>query len=348
MNSTNSPSLSSSSNAVINPNLTMKPKKRSSSFRLTFSVRKFDKEERNLSSKEEKEREVKEEQDNDRKLSEKRDEKLVSSSGALESKDTDPDEWNINYEFGFHRVLDQDSTGVLPHFASKLDNTPSLLNGQEVLLSLQMIYLGKTSAKLVQAKYSDLGSGVLELAQEHGKIQVPRPNNSDGRRLANNYSGWALGKIEEVGQFMEGKLSGAKLGDRVIPMCSLSTLPTKIDSIDGVNDGFVSVRGHGIVFSNASFITVPSDIDSEFALLAVDIASSLSQVPLPLNKTKQTKTKTTYFFTNALAVTPKKKRNFKKIYGVHQPELNLFSLLFFRLFNILYLRWSGVVKARSI
>jgi hypothetical protein len=174
-------------------------------------------------------------------------------------------------QYGFHRVLEEPA-GTLPQMAKRLDNTPTLMNSHEVLLSLHTLCVERTLMQYIKKKYSDITSGIMDIVPEHGKMHDPTLN------LSASEGGFLLGTVQEIGDALYRKLD-LKEGDRVIPICSLSSIPLRIISIGNViGEQIIHVKGHAVIFSNSSFITVPQDVESEIALLAIEVASALSQV----------------------------------------------------------------------
>ncbi|KAL6057002.1 Myotubularin-like phosphatase domain [Balamuthia mandrillaris] len=171
--------------------------------------------------------------------------------------------------YGFHRVLEE-PPGTLPHAAKCLDNTPSLMNEYEILLQLDMLCLARNSMKQIYDNHTDLTSGIMEIVPERGKMHNP----------ATNSGGLLLGTVKQIGEEVRQKLQPLSVGQRVIPTCSLSTVPIRVSAVgDGYGDQLVHVKGDAIVFGRYSFVPVPDGLDSEVALLAVDVGRCLAAVP---------------------------------------------------------------------
>jgi serine/threonine protein kinase len=208
-----------------------------------------------------------------RKGKEKVDSNNSDENDASEAEDnpSSSSKEELFLQYGFHRVLDE-PLGTLPQVAKRLDNTPSLMNSHEVLLSLSTICIESGLMQHIKRKYSDITSGIMDIVPEHGKMHDPALN------LSGSEGGFILGTVQEIGDSLYRKLD-MKEGDRVIPICSLSSIPLRIISIgNSIGDRIINVKGHAVVFGNSSFISVPQDIESEVALLAVETAAALSQV----------------------------------------------------------------------
>lgn len=151
---------------------------RSSSFRLLKNLQK----DKKVDDKD-RERELKEEQDDE--------------SRRLANEDVS--EEAIIAEYGFHRVLDgnegevysrqptrrlawlsfnigclQEKT-ILPHYAKRLDNNPTLQNQCEILISVQLLFLPERNLVVSLKKQGgdDLSKGIIKSLAEAGKIYAP-------------------------------------------------------------------------------------------------------------------------------------------------------------------------------
>lgn len=155
--------------------------------------------------------------------------------------------------------------------AGCLDNSPSLLNGWEVLLSVDLLCIERSSMQHMHRNEADLTSCVMEIVPERGKMHNP----------ATNTGGMLLGRVTQIGGFMKEELlaAGIKEGSAVIPSCSLCSIPLRVAGVgDTAGDQLLHVEGVAIVFAAHPLIPVPSDLSPEMALLGADISAALRQV----------------------------------------------------------------------
>lgn len=179
-------------------------------------------------------------------------------------------EWGCPY--GCHRVIEPE--GVLPQAAWKIDNTPEIRRN-EILIDVETLNIDAASFKQLlsecdpnaddAAKEAQVASRIMEIVNQRGKMHNPVTGSG----------GMLLGRIKEFGPEVEGK-GGAKIGDRICTLVSLSLTPLKLSRIKKVylDKDQVDVEGTAVLFETGVFAVLPDDMDEKLALAVLDVAGA--------------------------------------------------------------------------
>jgi L-erythro-3,5-diaminohexanoate dehydrogenase len=168
-------------------------------------------------------------------------------------------------EYGFHRVLEP--AGVIPQAAWKVDSSPFLLKGTEILLDVSILNLDSTGMVQLQQSGGDVSSQVLDIVRERGKMHNPVTNSG----------GVLVGTVREIGPAV-GFGFTPRVRDTVIPLVSTSTLPLHLESVTGIVGDQMSVKGTAVLFDGMAYVLAPTDIELEVALSILDVSSIVPQV----------------------------------------------------------------------
>jgi L-erythro-3,5-diaminohexanoate dehydrogenase len=175
--------------------------------------------------------------------------------------------------YGNHRVITP--VNSLPQSANALINDDKILNDNEILINVDFLMLDSTSMKQIRESCKNNEKKMIKMINEivakRGKMHNPVTNSG----------GVMLGSIKEIGKkFVEKKLENAniKIGDKIIPVASLSALPLKIKKIIKIDGDRVYIEGTAVAFSCMSIFKIPKDISDELALALVDISSLVPQI----------------------------------------------------------------------
>lgn len=166
-------------------------------------------------------------------------------------------------EYGFHRVIEP--KGVVPQSAYKLDNTPRLRTEYEMLVTVDALNLDSTSMRQLREQ-GNIEQRILEIVTERGKMHNPITNSG----------GVLLGNVKEVGKAREK----VAIGEKIISLSSLSTIPLNLRQINEIKGDFVYVQGDAILFQSIPYAKVPEEYEQKphVALSALDISSIVPQV----------------------------------------------------------------------
>ncbi len=176
--------------------------------------------------------------------------------------------------YGTHRVISP--VGALPQGAGKLDNSPELKSDYEMLLDVDALMLDATSMRQIRETCSgDLESmkkRICDIVLERGKMHNP----------ATHSGGVLLGCVREIGSqffsFHPKTASDSLLGQSVIPVASLSTLPLQINKVKEISGDFISIEAQAIVFACMQICLIPTGFTPKLTLSCVDISSLVPQV----------------------------------------------------------------------
>ena len=176
--------------------------------------------------------------------------------------------------YGAHRVLKP--TFALPQGALKLNNSPQLSHQHELILDVDFLMLDATSMKnIMESSANDperAASRIKSIIVSRGKMHNPVTNSG----------GVLVGRIKKIGsKFFDihrPLRGGSQLGDVIVPVASLSTLPLHITRIKEIKGDRVAVEGTAVMFSCMRICPVPENLGPELALACVDISSLAPQV----------------------------------------------------------------------
>jgi L-erythro-3,5-diaminohexanoate dehydrogenase len=192
---------------------------------------------------------------------------LLMTGGVQMTKEY---KWGCPY--GCHRVIEPQ--GVLPQAAWKIDNSPEIRRN-EILIDVETLNVDAASFKQMVSqcdpdaddakKEEQVASRIMEIVGERGKMHNPVTGSG----------GMLLGRIREFGPEVEGK-DGAKSGDRICTLVSLSLTPLNITRIKKVHldKDQVDVEGTAALFETGVFSVLPDDMEDKLALAVLDVAGA--------------------------------------------------------------------------
>lgn len=177
--------------------------------------------------------------------------------------------------YGTHRVLSP--RGVLPQAAWRLDNSPEIYDN-EILVDVKTLNIDAASFKEIlsgqtqdfdEKTQEEYVAGVIQdIVQRRGKMHNPTTGSG----------GMLLGTIREFGPKVEGR-EGARVGDLICTLVSLSLTPLKIDKVKKVylDKDQVDIEGTAVIFETGSFAVIPPDLGQKLALAVLDVAGAAPQ-----------------------------------------------------------------------
>lgn len=169
--------------------------------------------------------------------------------------------------YGTHRVISP--VGVLPQASEKLDNTMVCFEN-EILIDVSVLNIDSASfTQIKNACHKDkklMAEMILSIVEERGKMQNPVTGSG----------GMFLGRVKEIGKKLNIDLN---IGDEIASLVSLSLTPLKIHKIKNIDleKDQVEIDGEAILFESGIFAIIPSDIPSNIALSALDVAGAPAQ-----------------------------------------------------------------------
>jgi len=174
--------------------------------------------------------------------------------------------------FGTHRVLSP--KGVLPQAAWRIDNTPEVYDN-EILVEVKTLNIDAASFKEI---LSGLNPDFDEKAQEEyvaGVIQDIVLRRGKMHNPTTGSGGMLLGTIKKFGPKVEGR-EGAKMGDLICTLVSLSLTPLKIDRVKKVylDRDQVDIEGTAVIFETGPFAVIPEDLGEKLSLAVLDVAGA--------------------------------------------------------------------------
>lgn len=181
----------------------------------------------------------------------------------------------IGCPYGTHRVIEP--KGSLPQAALRLDNSGGIFDN-EILLDVRTLNIDAASFKQIvstgpagasRAELEEhVAASVIEIVSKRGKMQNPVTGSG----------GMLLGTVREFGPKVQGA-RGAKVGDLVATLVSLSLTPLHLESIERVDldKDQVDVVGQAVLFESGPFAVIPEDIGERLALALLDVAGAPAQ-----------------------------------------------------------------------
>jgi len=175
--------------------------------------------------------------------------------------------------YGYHRTLEP--RGASPQGAKLLNNRPELQSDYELLLDVDYLMLDATSMRQIRESsfgdQSKVERQIWSIVDQRGKMHNPITNSG----------GVLVGRIREIGsQFfsVHSKPPGVgSIGEVIIPVASLSTLPLEITKIKSISGDRVSIEGRAIMFACMRISPIPRGFSPELTLTCVDISSLVPQ-----------------------------------------------------------------------
>lgn len=177
--------------------------------------------------------------------------------------------------YGTHRVLNP--LGVLPQAAWRIDNSPEIYDN-EILIDVRTLNIDSASFKQLlsicnpeleeEQIEKHVAKSIMDIVERRGKMHNPTTGSG----------GMLLGTIREFGPKVEGK-EGAKVGDLIATLVSLSLTPLKIRKINKVHldKDQVDVEGTAVLYETGPFAVLPQDLEEKIALAVLDVAGAVAQ-----------------------------------------------------------------------
>jgi L-erythro-3,5-diaminohexanoate dehydrogenase len=177
--------------------------------------------------------------------------------------------------YGIHRVIEP--LGVLPQAAWKIDNTPVICDN-EILVDVKTLNIDAASFKQIVGSAPE-GVSAQEL-QEHVARTVKGIVSQRGKmhNPVTGSGGMLLGTIKEFGP-LAPRRDGAKEGDFIATLVSLSLTPLKIEKIREVHldRDQIDIEGTAVIFESGPYAVIPPDIGKTLALALLDVAGAPAQ-----------------------------------------------------------------------
>jgi len=177
--------------------------------------------------------------------------------------------------YGTHRVVEP--KGVLPQAAWRIDNSPEIWDN-EILIDVSTLNIDAASFKQIVSSAKPglspdelkehVASTVLDIVSQRGKMHNPVTGSG----------GMLLGRVREFGP--KAPRRGAKEGDFIATLVSLSLTPLKVERIKEVHldKDQVDIEGTAVLFETGPFAAIPPDFRKTLALAVLDVAGAPAQV----------------------------------------------------------------------
>lgn len=173
--------------------------------------------------------------------------------------------------YGTHRVIEP--AGVLPQAAWKIDNSP-VIRDNEILIDVKTLNIDAASFKQMVTTAVDreprqhVANTVMDIVSRRGKMHNPVTGSG----------GMLLGTVREFGP-KAPRRGGAKEGDFIATLVSLSLTPLKIEKIKEVHldKDQVDVEATAVIFESGPYAVVPADFRKTLALALLDVAGAPAQ-----------------------------------------------------------------------
>ena len=171
-------------------------------------------------------------------------------------------------KYGTHRVIGEN---VLPQPAKKINNDMNIYDN-EILIDVQALNIDSASFTQIEEECNHdvekIKSRILEIVEEKGKMQNPVTGSG----------GMLIGTIEKIVSDLVGK-TDLQIGDKIATLVSLSLTPLKIDEIIDIKADIdrVEIKGKAILFESGIYAKLPTDMEENLALAALDVAGAPAQ-----------------------------------------------------------------------
>jgi len=173
-------------------------------------------------------------------------------------------------KYGEHRVIEP--RGALPQTAQKIDNDMSKIYSNEIIVEVASLNIDSASFAQLKSQFegdtAKISEKIMEIVSERGKMQNPITGSG----------GMFIGTVSHVGEDI--KDTNLKVGDKIASLVSLSLTPLKISEITAIHSDIdrVDVVGQAVLFESGIYAKLPTDMSSELALAALDVAGAPAQV----------------------------------------------------------------------
>lgn len=171
-------------------------------------------------------------------------------------------------KYGTHRVIGEN---VLPQPAKKINNDMNIYDN-EILIDVQALNIDSASFTQIEEECNHdvekIKSKILSIVEEKGKMQNPVTGSG----------GMLIGTIEKIGSDLADK-TDLKIGDKIATLVSLSLTPLKIEEIIDIKADIdrVEIKGKAILFESGIYAKLPTDMEENLALAALDVAGAPAQ-----------------------------------------------------------------------
>ena len=174
--------------------------------------------------------------------------------------------------FGAHRVLEP--RGALPQPALRLDADFSAFWDNEIVVDVETLNIDAASFRQIEESAGEdpdaIRGAVRAIVARRGKQHNPVTDSG----------GMLLGTIAHVGSAVDVSVTGAKVGDRIATLASLSLTPLRLDELREVRraSAQIDVSGKAVIPDGAPFAKIPTDLPERLALAILDVAGAPIQV----------------------------------------------------------------------
>lgn len=171
-------------------------------------------------------------------------------------------------KYGTHRVIGEN---VLPQPAKKINNDMNIYDN-EILINVSALNIDSASFTQIEEECNHdvekIKSKILSIVEEKGKMQNPVTGSG----------GMLIGTVEKIGFDLADK-TDLKIGDKIATLVSLSLTPLKIEEIIDIKADIdrVEIKGKAILFESGIYAKLPTDMEENLALAALDVAGAPAQ-----------------------------------------------------------------------
>ncbi|MGX4600201.1 L-erythro-3,5-diaminohexanoate dehydrogenase [Faecalimicrobium sp. JNUCC 81] len=171
-------------------------------------------------------------------------------------------------KYGTHRVIGEN---VLPQPAKKINNDMNIYDN-EILINVSALNIDSASFTQIEEECNHdvekIKSKILSIVEEKGKMQNPVTGSG----------GMLIGTVEKIGSDLADK-TDLKIGDKIATLVSLSLTPLKIEEIIDIKADIdrVEIKGKAILFESGIYAKLPTDMEENLALAALDVAGAPAQ-----------------------------------------------------------------------
>lgn len=180
--------------------------------------------------------------------------------------------------FGQERVIEP--KGFIPVTAWRLNNKKDLRKG-ELRLAIKQIKLEEGSFRQLcnECEYDaiKIKQRIFDIIKKRGKLHNPSTDSG----------GICYGIVDEVN--LDFNKYQVRLGDKVVCITSLTSLPMYLDEIVEINFNYaqIKVEGYVIMFESNPLIKMPSDLNLSYTLSALDESGSVTRAYYLAEKEKR-------------------------------------------------------------
>jgi L-erythro-3,5-diaminohexanoate dehydrogenase len=168
---------------------------------------------------------------------------------------------------GAHRVIEP--KGTLPQAAERLDCSAPL-HDSELVLDVELLNLDATSHRQIRRACGGdphrMAGTIADIVAQRGKMHNPQTGSG----------GILVGCAAQIGpRFASG---GLAIGDRVVPLVSLTLVPLTLDAVGPVDAASpqVPVRGRAILAAGMPWVRMPTDLPQALVIAALDVYGAAS------------------------------------------------------------------------